>query len=112
MKINYFNFSQAQALCEDYQSLVGQPFEAGEPSDIVGQVVVAPYSRILQWQFVRSLLKGVSHQDVVSPDGKYDVLVLPEHKGGSTINIRVKSLRIFLVEHGFQYKPELYSCLR
>jgi len=117
MKIKYLNYSQAKAICNDYQYLVGRPYENTdnntESNNIVHQVVTAPYSRILQWQFMRSVVRGVSPEQAIEicPNGRYDVLVLPE-QDRRAISFRMKSLRSYLSEHGIDYNQEIYNCLR
>jgi hypothetical protein len=116
MKIKYLNYSQAQAICSDHQHIVGQPFEKtpGEPAR-VSSVLIAPYSRILQWQFVRSLYRGVPHEEALSicRNGRYDVLVLPDtvYKPAQQ-SLNVKTLRDYLQEHGVPFDPGAYNCLR
>lgn len=117
MKIKYFNYSQAKAISADYQHIVGMPFEkeSNEHQAIeVQQVIVAPYSRILQWQFLRSLLRGMPHEEALSicPNGRYDVLVLPNEQPHPSLGFRMKTLRNYLQDQELAFNPDIYNCLR
>ena len=115
MKIKYLSYNQAKALCEGYQHLVGSVYDASEADkDIVRCVIVAPYSRILQWQFVRSLLHGVPYEEALAicPDGRYDVLVLPDQENRTNLSFRMKSLRDYLQESGIDPNPDMHHRIR
>jgi hypothetical protein len=116
MKIKYLNYSQAQAICADYQHLVGKPFESDTTVPAaVKHVIIAPYSRILQWQFVRSLYRGMPYDEAlgICRNGRYDVLVLPdtEYKPAQQ-SLYAKTLRDYLDDHGVPFNPGDYNCLR
>lgn len=115
MKTNYLSYNQASAVCEAHQHLVGKPFDRNDESEgIISMVVVAPYSRILQWKFVRCLLQGAGLEAALSlgPNGRYDVLLLPDPRDRSTVNYRGKSIRCYLREHGIEFNIARSNILR
>lgn len=111
MKTKYLNYNQAKAICAHYQYLVGCAYERNaEDGNIIQQVVIAPYSKILQWQFMRSVVRGISLEQAIdiNPNGRYDVLVLPPQERRA-LSFRLKSLRTYLAEYGIEYNPGIYS---
>jgi hypothetical protein len=110
MKAKYFNYNQARAICLEYQNLKGQSFSDSTP---VEAVLVAPYSRILQWHYVRHLLRGNSPESLLSqyPSGRYDVIVL--FRDSSAPNgFAIGDLRGFLETHQLPFNARRYSCLK
>ena len=115
MKTNYLSYAQASAICEDYQCLIGELFTPGDDGDgLIRQVVVAPYSRILQWKFIRSLLREINPQTAadICPNGKYDVLLLPDQIKRDSLNYRAKTVRHYLKEQGKELNLSDYNALR
>lgn len=115
MKTKYLNYSQARAICQDYQYLVGASYEEKDhETDLVTKVVIAPYSRILQWQFLRSIQRGMPQDEAlrINTNGRYDVLVLPEQRHASSLTYRMKPLRTYTREHNIDFDPGTYNCFR
>jgi hypothetical protein len=73
------NYKQAIEKCRQYQHLVGQPFEKGMSSaGTIKHVIIAPHSKILQWQFLSNFLGGMDVDKAlgICRDGKYTVLLV------------------------------------
>ena len=101
MKVRYLKYKQAIAACLSHQRLIGQPFDKNnEAAGIVKHVLIAPYSRILQWQYLSGVYSGVDPQKAISicRDGKYDVVVLSGNYHPSNAQFLPKSLRQYLEE--------------
>lgn len=112
MKTKYLAYSQAASISADYQHVVGHCFgDADEKNRVVDVVTVAPYSRILQWSFVRQLLRGTSLGEALAltQDRRFDVIVISvarENRG----DFRVKDLRRFLSEQRLPFDAARYRC--
>lgn len=110
MKTKYLSHAQACAISRDYQYLHGEQFDDAHHIDLV---TVAPYSRILQWQFVHGVLyEGHSGAALraKNPTGRYDVLVVTK-----TLEDRgflIKDLRTHLAGQGIPFDETRYFCLR
>lgn len=110
MKTKYLSHAQACAICRDYQYLQGGCFEVGQKIDLV---TIAPYSRILQWQFLtRVLYEGyvVNPLRERNPSGRYDVLVVS--KSSDEPGFIVKDIRTYLTDTSMPLDEGRYSCLR
>ncbi len=109
MKTKYLAYAQACAISKDYQYLKGDVFGQDHRIDIIS---VAPYSRILQWQFVSNLLKGMSTKALLDANhsGKYDVIAVA--RTGDEQAFKIIDLRSLLVEKGVAFDPARYNCLR
>jgi len=109
MKTKYLAYAQACAICKDYQCLRGEAFDATHKIDFVS---VGPYSRILQWQFAKNLLKGLSGTTMLDEDlsGRFDVIVIS--KSEMEPGFVVKDLRSYLKEREITFDPAPYQCLR
>lgn len=107
MKAKYLNYSQAWALSNEYQSLKGRSPNGSAP---VEAILLAPYSRILQWHYVRGLLRGESPATLLHsyPSERYDVIVLI-HDPGSANGYVIKSLRSYLEEHEMPFESRRYA---
>jgi len=73
------NYKQAIEKCRQFQHLVGQPFEKGVPSaGSIKHVIIAPHSKILQWQFLSNYISGMDIDKAlgICRDGKYTVLLV------------------------------------
>jgi len=115
MKIKYFNYSQAKAISNDFQHLIGRPYEKELLTEkLVGSIMIAPYSRILQWQFMRMLLRGTTHEEALSicPNGRFDLLVVPDRDVYTPVGYDVKTLRNYLEEHNLEFNTEMYQELK
>lgn len=112
MKIKYFTGAQANAVSQDHQSLVGQPFgdADGAPTNrTISAVTVSPYSKILQWSFARLLAKGVSPIDALKqwPLNRFDVIVL-SYNPANPADFLLKDLRSYLEETGQSFDSNRY----
>ena len=104
MKVKYLTLSQAIAIGNEYQYLVGRPFEKDNPlSALIEQIVVAPYSKIMQWEFLRRLAKGSPWAEAIEicVNRRYDVLILPADYSRNNKTFGVKELRRYLEEFNF-----------
>jgi hypothetical protein len=111
MKTKYLSHAQACAICHDYQFLRGEPFDGSRPIDMV---TVAPYSRILQWQFLEAVLHqgrpvGASLIEG-NPSGRYNVILVSRQE--EEPGFRVKDLRMYLKEAEMPFDESRYACLR
>lgn len=106
MKIKYLNYQQAQAICRDYQHLLSQPFGTTEEdaAHTVNTVVVAPYSRILQWSFARLVVKGTPPPEALKQWSidRFDVVVISQNRYNPS-DFQIKDLRTYLGERGIEF---------
>ncbi len=108
MKVKYLKYKQALAACLGHQHLIGLPFE--KDNDAAGKVMhvlIAPYSRILQWYYLSNVLAGQDPNKAITicRDGKYDVLLISsEYKPGEE-SIPPKNLHSYLAEFGVAARP-------
>jgi hypothetical protein len=109
MKTKYLAYAQACAICNDYQYLQGESLEAGHQIDYIS---VAPYSRILQWQFANNLLRGISSTALLDQNltGRYDVIIIS--KTDCEPGFMILDLRSHLKAAGIDFDPTRYQCLR
>ncbi len=101
MKAKYLNYSQAWAVCNEYQSLKGHSVNGSAP---VEAVLLAPYSRILQWHYIRGLMQGTPPERLLEsyPGDRYDVIVLiPDPTSGN--GYAIQPLRDYLAAHDLPY---------
>lgn len=106
MKVKYYNYKQAVALSERFQELVGKPFDKDNEENQVKQVTIAPYSRIIQWQFVRAITHGVSLEEALTlcVNKRYDVIVIASKLKNNEGGFHIKSLSSYLTEHNLSDK--------
>ena len=111
MKVKYPNYRQALSLMNDYQFLIGKPFETELLDNAVKQILVAPYSSILQWQFLRDVNRGIYPTSAlhICKDGRFDVLVLSELKKNDKGGFLWKDLRSYLREHNHPFDMSKYN---
>jgi hypothetical protein len=110
MKTKYLSHAQACAICRDYQYLLGESLVEGQTIDLV---TLAPYSRILQWQFLHRVLYGGFAPNPLhdkNPSGRYDVLVVS--KCDEEPGFITKDIRTYLKEARLPFNEGRYSCLR
>jgi hypothetical protein len=110
MKTKYLSHAQACAISRDYQYLHGEVFDGSHKIDLV---TVAPYSRILQWQYLQSVLyegRSESARTNRNPSGRYDVIVVT--KSIEEPGFIVKDLRTYLKAAGITFDESRYACLR
>ena len=103
------NYKQAIQKCRQYQHLVGQPFEPGVSSaGTIKHVIIAPHSKILQWQFLSNFLGGMEVDKAlgICRDGKYTVLLVSNLYRPGQESVPPKYLHNFLEE---SYEMELVS---
>lgn len=104
MKVKYLSYKQASALCEASQHFVGHAYDRDTPGLYsVKAILIAPYSRILQWKFLQYLALGWTVADAlaINVNGRYDVLVLPDPWCMRRDNsFPFKCLRDYLEEQG------------
>jgi hypothetical protein len=109
MKVKYMKYKQAVSACLQYQSLKGQPFDKErEAAGTVRHVLIAPYSRILQWHFLSSVFAGKdpSQAIAVCRDGKYDVVVISSKYNPADDKYKAKPLRDYLEEFALNSSVE------
>ena len=110
MKAKYFSYAQACAICKDFLHLQGEPLD---DEHRIRLVVVAPYSRILQWQFLQELKKQDWKQKsnhLNSPSGQYEVLlVAPSNNEQGFIT---HPLRNYVAARNIPFIESRYHCLR
>lgn len=73
------NYKQAIEKCRQYQHLVGQSIWPDNPeAGTIRYVLIAPHSKILQWQYLTNILSGMDIDKALSicRDGKYSVLLI------------------------------------
>lgn len=101
MRPKHLSFKRAVDLCLNNQSLLGLAFSPIDPSaGKIRHVLVAPYNRILQWQFLNDVFEGADPDAAlgICRDGKYEVvLVSNKYKPGDTAH-RPKALSAYLDE--------------
>lgn len=104
MKVKYMKYKQAVAACLQYQSLIGRPFAKDSTAGTVKYVIIAPYSRILQWHYLSSVFEGADPAQAIAVcrDGKYDVLIISSNYNPSENNFPPKPLRDYLVEFALE----------
>lgn len=107
MKNRQLSYAQACAILNDYQYLIGEPFDYDYRIDMI---MVAPNNKISQWQFVRDTLdrKDTSIHLYENLSAGWDVIVVskfPQPMGG----FRVKDLRTYLKETGTFYNGARYE---
>lgn len=110
MKAKYLLYAQACAMCRDYRHLQGRAFDDAHRIDAI---LMAPYSRLLQWQFLQQMSASSLHQAppvANNPSGRYDVLLLA-YTGGQPGYLK-DDLRSYLSRTGLPFDPSRYDCLR
>jgi hypothetical protein len=110
MKIKYLSYQQAAAITSEHQHLTGEPFGEGpDASRRVDAVVLAPYSRILQWSFARQVVKGMHPSEALKqwPVDRFDVVVISANPANPA-DFQVKGLRDYLSERGMEFKQMGY----
>lgn len=112
MKIKYLNYQQALAIHARYQYLIGAAFD--NEGDRIYQILIAPYSRILQWDFVRRIHKGASPEIITTMpcNGRFDILLLPGKPKNEQGVYRMKVLRDYLSEQALDFDLQCYHYLR
>lgn len=111
MKVKYLSYAQAYAIYNDYQYLQDEQLANNANFDIM---TIAPYSRILQWQFVRRLLQGTAPVSALLDDNvsaRYDVIVVSKTPNAST-PFSIMDLRTYLHKADISFDLSRYSCLR
>jgi hypothetical protein len=101
MKVKYLKYKQAVAACLEHQNLIGHPFDRdNEAAGTVKHVLLAPYSRILQWHYLSTVFSGVDANKAIAicRDGKYDVVVVSSKYSPGEQDFPPKSLRNYLAE--------------
>ena len=101
MKVKYLKYKPAVAACLQNQNLIGHPFDRENPAaGIVKHVLLAPYSRILQWHYLSTVFNGVDANKAIAicRDGKYDVVVVSDRYSPGEQDFPPKSLRNYLAE--------------
>lgn len=111
MKVKHLSRAQAFAIRHDYQHLLDTPLDDNNRIDYV---LVAPYSRILQWKFVQDVLLEEGRTSAILPDnpaGRFDVLLVSKasHTAKGFIT---KDLRSHLQAQGLPFDDARYFCLR
>lgn len=79
----------------------------------IALVTAAPYSRILQWRYIQSVLNndGRNRSPAAgNPSGRYDVLVVARQQ--EEPGFRTKDLRSYLQERSLPFDETRYACLR
>lgn len=110
MKAKYFSYAQACAICKDFLHLQGEPLDDQHQ---IRTVAVAPYSRILQWQFLQELLKNDwkrSNTQINNPSGQYDVLLVAP--SGNEQGFVAHPLRNYVAARNIPFDESRYHCLR
>ena len=103
MKINYLPYSKAAQLVEDNQHLKGSPLEDGCFIDFI---VVAPYSRIIQWSFVTDLLRGAEPEaQRFTTNDRYNAIVVARCPN-ALAGFLIKDLRAYLKGPGLNPVPD------
>ena len=97
------SYNQAIVKCRQFQHLVGQPFEAGVSSaGTIKHVIIAPHSKILQWQFLSNFLSGMEIDQAlgICRDGKYSVLLVSNVYRPGHESVPPQNLHNYLEENG------------
>ena len=85
MKETPLTLQEAQAMCSEYQHIVGQPF-CGEYRELgnIEAVVVAPAGRLNKWIFIKYYQKFKDVQQAIAfyNDNEYEVVLLGHDKLG------------------------------
>lgn len=110
MKAKYFSYAQACAICKDFLHLQGEPLDERHP---IRMVAVAPYSRILQWQFLQELIRNGwkrQQQQLNNPSGQYDVLLIAQSDNEQ--GFLTHPLRNYVAARNIPFDESRYHCLR
>lgn len=110
MKAKYFSYAQACAICKDFLHLQGETLDEQHRIRVVA---VAPYSRILQWQFLQELKRADWKKKTTqlnNPSGQYDVLLIApsENEQGFVAH----PLRNHVAARNIPFDESRYHCLR
>jgi len=113
MQVKYLNFRQAKALCSEFQYLKNRDTPENSP-DPIWEITVAPYSKILQWQFVKNLVRGVPFQKAIQicVNGRFDVVIIYKNEKVPANPFSIKSLRSYLKEKAIPQSPNRLSLFR
>ena len=109
MKVKYLNYQQAEILERQFQFIIGRPFDKNENEALVKATMVAPYSPILQWQFLRDIQRGMDHASALSicKNGRFDIIVISNQLKTNKDGFTVKDLRSYIQEHDLtNYLPD------
>lgn len=101
MRPKPLSYKRAIESCLKHQNLIGMSFTPDSPeSGKVARIVIAPYNRILQWQFLTEIHNGVDPDTALAKcrDGKYEVLLLSNKYRPDDLAHRPKVLCHFLEE--------------
>ena len=78
MKVKYLSYTYAAHLKDKYNYLVGQPYKyCGVERGVICDIVIVPYSKILQWRFLREYAKGIEINPI-NALGRFDVAVITD----------------------------------
>lgn len=107
MKTRQLSYAQACAIQNDYQYLIGEPFDYDYRIDMI---MVVPKNRISQRQYVLDTIhrKDVSIQLYENLNEGWDV-VLVSRSGYPAPGFRTKDLRSYLAETGTFYNAARYE---
>jgi hypothetical protein len=101
MRPKPLSYKRAIETCLKHQNLIGLNFTPGTPeSGKVARIIIAPYNRILQWQFLNDIHSGNDPDTALAicRDGKYEVLMLSDKYQPDLLEHRPKLLSQFLTE--------------
>lgn len=101
MRPKPLSYKRAIETCLKHQNLIGLSFTPDAPeSGKVSRIVIAPYNRILQWQFLNDIHAGTDPDTALAicRDGKYEVLILSNKYRPDDLAHRPKLLSQFLDE--------------
>ncbi len=101
MRPKPLSYKRAIEACLKHQDLIGMPFSANAPeAGKVARIVIAPYNRILQWQFLNNVYSGADPDTALAicRDGKYEVLLLSNRYKPDEVAHRPRILREYLEE--------------
>lgn len=110
MKAKYFSYAQACAICKDFLHLQGAPLDERHQ---IRMVAVAPYSRILQWQFLQELIRNDWKRRNVqqnNPSGQYEVLLIASSENDQ--GVVSHPLRNYVTARNIPFDESRYHCLR
>ena len=95
-------------IARDYQFLCGKPINADYS---IEQVMIVPYSRILQWRHISAHMAGQLDiaRLLVNPADRYDVVVVSSCNAVESGFI-CKDIRTYLQETGAFFNHTRYSC--